>query len=134
MIAGEGLRMVYLDLLDGAIFENGQIVPVFDGYAPDNVVEPYIILADISVSQRPESYCEMYRATTMVDVVTKFDFPEGAGKANRIAEQVDSIIRPPGVVQIEGVASTVLINSRMFNLKDGQKYVYRRILTYNHEI
>lgn len=133
MLLNKTLKDTYFSILNGRIFtENGEIIPIFDSYAPDSVKEPYVLLTVPSVVQIESSFCDMYTAGVQVDVVTKSVRPTGMNQAEGIASQIDALIRPSRAEDIPGVGDTTLMSVRPIISKSGQKYVYRQILTYNH--
>lgn len=129
MFLSKEIKNRYFTLLHGNVFVGEHVVPVFDSFAPDSAVEPYIILTAPSVVELAGSSCgDMHETITQVDVVTKFDRPSGMNQAEEIAAQVDELVRPSELEDVTLSSSMPIIS------KIGSKYVYRQLLNYTNTL
>lgn len=129
MFLSKEIKNRYFTLLHRNIFVEGEIVPVFDSFAPDSVAEPYIILTVPSVVELAGSSCgDMHESMVQIDVVTKSNRPMGMNQAEDIAGQIDALVRPTGLEDVT-LSSSMPITSKI-----GSKYVYRQLLNYTNTL
>lgn len=129
MFLSKEIKNKYFTILHRNIFVGDEVVPVFDSFAPDSVVEPYIILTVPSVVELAGSSCgDMHESMIQIDVVTKSDRPMGMNLAEDIAGQIDALVRPTGLEDVTLSSSMPIIS------KIGSKYVYRQLLNYTNTL
>ena len=129
MFLSKDIKNRYFTLLHRNIFVEGEEVPIFDSFAPDSQIEPYIILTVPSVVELAGSSCgDMHESIVQLDVVTKSNRPMGMNQAEDIAGQIDALVRPTGLEDVTLSSSMPIIS------KIGSKYVYRQLLNYTNTI
>lgn len=129
MFLSKEIKNKYFTILHRNIFVEGEEVPVFDSFAPDSAVEPYIILTVPSVVELAGSSCgDMHESMVQIDVVTKSVRPMGMNMAEDIAGQIDALVRPTGLEDVTLSSSMPIIS------KIGSKYVYRQLLNYTNTL
>lgn len=114
-------------------------VPIYDAFSvPESAVYPYVIIAEIAVSERIPNGCKIYNATVTLDVVTGFNSPTGMNTAWNISEYITNIINPMNLqdLDIEGngwvIGETRLVGSNPIQLRSNTFYIYRNLLTFSH--
>jgi hypothetical protein len=117
----------------------GLNIPVYDAFAiPTGVSYPYVIIAEVQVSERLPNGCEIYNANVTVDIVTGFSSPKGMNEAWNISEVVKSIIRPSNGEDINlndkgwNVGETRLLGSNPNQFRTDNWWIYRNILQFSH--
>lgn len=129
MFLSKEIKNRYFTLLHDNVFADEEVVPVFDSFAPDSAVEPYIILTVPSVVELAGSSCgDMHESIVQIDVVTKSNRPMGMNQAEDIAGQIDALVRPTGLEDVTLSSSMPIIS------KIGSKYVYRQLLNYTNTL
>lgn len=129
MFLSKKIKNRYFTLLHDNVFADEEVVPVFDSFAPDSAVEPYIILTVPSVVELAGSSCgDMHESIVQIDVVTKSNRPMGMNQAEDIAGQIDALVRPTGLEDVTLSSSMPIIS------KIGSKYVYRQLLNYTNTL
>lgn len=113
--------------------------PVYDAYSvPVQVDYPYVIVSDVSSSERLPNGCRVYNADVRLDIVTGFSSPKGMGDAWAIAESIKNIINPDSFADIDAnpfgweVGETRLGGSDSVQLRTGNHWIYRNLLTFRH--
>jgi hypothetical protein len=114
-------------------------IPIYDAFAiPATAVYPYVIISNISVSERIPNGCKIYNATVTLDIVTGFSSPTGMSSAWNISELITDIINPMNLqdLDIEGngwvIGETRLSGSNPIQLRTGNYWIYRNLLVFNH--
>lgn len=140
------LRVAYINRLSGITY-NGSVVPVRDMFARDSDTYPYIVIADQSDVPLPENRNSfMRRVTATMEIVTAFPVGSTGGRSQgeQIANQIyplilskdsaDWITLGDGII----VGDTELQNSNtltdVLESGAGYRYIYRKILTFAHDI
>ena len=132
MSLSKAIRTAYDSALSGNLSLNGQVLPVFDAMALPEVQPPYVILSSQTAVQRPVKGCKIYRATMLIDIVTK--------SMNRSdAETVES--------QIEPLIETQELTVNGYQLADTNRgsdtdlvskaetgYITRKLIRYEHNL
>lgn len=139
MEISKAIRTGYFSVLDGNITHNGDVVPIYDAYAvPEEVTYPYILLSTQNNIQRVIKRCKIYDSSILIDIVTGSPEPIGRSQSEDIAYQVENLINPDGLNDIDIVSngyrigSTYRIADNDINSKNGVNYVFRKLLTYSH--
>lgn len=114
-------------------------IPIYDAFAvKTEATYPYVIISNISVSERIPNGCKIYNATVTLDVVTGFSSPTGMAIAWNISEMITDIVNPMNLqdLDIEGngwaIGETRLSGSNPIQLRTGTFWIYRNLLTFNH--
>lgn len=136
MEVSKAIRTAYYGALNGVIS-----VPVFDVYAlPEGQTKPYVLLSTQTSNQITNKSCKRFNATILVDVVTESKDPIGREQAEDIAEEIDNIINPDTFVDLDlsaygyQLGNTIRESDTDSNLMNGNLYIYRKLITYNHLI
>lgn len=114
-------------------------VPVYDAFSiPEMATYPYVIISTITTSEIVNTTCKKFNAEVTLDIVTGFTRPTGMDEAFDIAEDIDAIINPMSLVDIDinaygwEIGNTNLAASDSVQLKTGEYWIYRNIRTYSH--
>lgn len=129
---------VYL-AIEGNISFNGENVESFDAMAvaENQNKYPYILLSSQTHEQRNGKVRRPYDATLQVDIVTGAINPIGRDMAEDIEEQISSIVCPDDRIDLDIVLNgweikdTRILSSRDFNSRNGQYYVFRKVVVYS---
>lgn len=139
MELSQAIRTGYYSVLYGNVFHNGQPVPIFDDFSTaEGVSYPYIILSSQNNVQRFIKRCKNYDSTIVIDIVTGSNRPIGRADSENIAEQIENIINPNGLDNVDIVSNgyrignTFRIADNNIVSKNDVYYVYRKLLTYSH--
>jgi hypothetical protein len=114
-------------------------VPIYDAFAiPENAAYPYVIISSITTNEIQNTTCKKFNAEVTVDIVTGFTRPTGMDQAFDIAEDIDAIINPMDMDDINinaygwEIGETRLTSSNNVQLRTGEYWIYRNIRTYFH--
>ena len=114
-------------------------VPIYDAFSiPENAAYPYVIISDITTNEIQNADCKKFNAEVTLDIVTGFTRPTGMDQALDIAEDIDDIINPMDMDDINitaygwRVGETRLNSSNGVQLRTGEYWIYRNIRTYFH--
>lgn len=114
-------------------------IPVYDAFAvPPGAVYPYVVISEITASERLPNGCKIYNATVTLDVVTGFSAPTGMNEAWNISEDITNIVNPMDLqdLDIDGdgwrIGETRLVGSNPIQLRTDNYWLYRSILTFSH--
>ena|SRR5690625_3543134 len=133
MSLSRDIRTAYFMALNGNLYLNGNMVPVLDSFAPDEMPAPYVVLSTQTVVEDSSKTCRGYNTTILLDIVTKFQHPSGRGQSEEIAQQIEDIISPDRSYDIIGYETAKDMDTDIV-AKSGTQYVYRKLLTYRHLI
>lgn len=138
MEVSKAIRTGYYSTLNGNVSINGQNVPIYDVFAlPEGVSYPYILLSSQTSVQRVVKNCKVYNATIVIDIVTGDLNMIGRSQSEDIAEQVENLVN---TTDINITANGYKIGDTNRELdaddsnKNGQYYIFRKIMTYRHLI
>ena len=137
MELSKALRTAYYQLLSGNVSINGNPVPVYDAFAPVTDY-PYIILSSQTSTEEEQKTGKGHDATILIDIVTGSMDMIGRAQSEDIAEQVENIINPDSMqdINVQGyqVVSTIReSDGDLFN-KNDSIYIYRKLMRYRHEL
>lgn len=114
-------------------------IPIYNAFAvPESAVYPYVIISDISVSERIPNGCKIYNATVTLDVVTGFLSPTGSSQAFNISKSITDIVNPMNLQDLNiesmdwAIGETRLVGSNPVQLRTGNYWIYRNVLQFSH--
>lgn len=114
-------------------------VPIYDAFAiRESATYPYVIISDISVSERLPNGSKIYNVVVTLDVVTGFTSPTGSNQAYEISGNIRAIVDPMDLqdLNIEGngwaIGETRLLGSNPIQLRSGSYWIYRNVLSFSH--
>lgn len=135
MELSKAIRIGYIQALSGIS------VPVYDGFAlPEDVDPPYVLVSAQTSVQRNVKRCKNYDAQIVLDVVTRSIDPIGFTDSEDIAEEIENIVIPDTFedinIELNGfeILDTHRLNDNHISERNAQFYLYRKIITYNHII
>lgn len=141
MELSKAVRTGYFQALNGNVSLNGNNVPIFDVYAlPEDVSYPYILLSTQVSNQLNIKRCKRYNASILIDIVTGNVNPIGREDAEDISEQIENIVNPDTYtdlnINLNGyqLGNTIRQQDTDASLMNGQYYIYRKLITYQHLI
>jgi len=114
-------------------------ISIYDAFAaPESASYPYVIISDISVSERLPNGCKIYNATVTLDIVTGFSSPTGMNQAWEISEDITDIVNPMDLADLDienigwAIGETRLIGSNPVQLRSNNYWIYRNVLQFSH--
>lgn len=133
------IRKAYYDRLNNAVVFNGKPVPVYDSFAPENAVLPYIIMRNIWFDSNlsTKDGCK-YRVSFRVECVSGATFTAGYKDVDTIADEMIKLLfelngNPNIVVGPDfHLVSIGVEGSDQIDDLENKEYVYRKIITFNH--
>lgn len=138
MEVSKAIRTGYYTALNGNVSVNGQNVPVYDVFAlPEGASYPYILLSSQTSTQRVTKGCKVYDATIVIDIVTGDLNMIGRSQSEDIAEQVENLVNTTDInITANGykIGDTNREGDTDDSNKNGQYYIFRKIMTYRHLI
>jgi|SRR5690625_97556 len=138
MTVSLAIRSAYFERLNGNVEVDSRIVPVMDSFAPDEAIPPFIVLGTQTAVEQSSKTCRGYTVTITVDIVTRFLDPDGRYQSELIAGQVEDLISPDRWtdIQVQGyeIGDTTKEMDTDITSRAGNHYIYRKLLTYRHEI
>lgn len=134
------VRKGYFSRLNGAVTSAGQPVPVYDTFASNNAVYPYIILSTQTDTGGSTKQSQNHDATMLVDVVTGFTGGGTRMPVDEIVGQVLALINPLETgQQIDVGPDLQIINTQLesdltLEAQNGTYKIIRRLLRFGHNI
>lgn len=134
------VRQGYFQRLNGVVLLAGQPVLVYDTFASNDAIYPYIILSTQTDVGSGTKQSQGHEATMLVDIVTGFTGGGTRMPLDTIAGQVLTLINPQATVQqIDAGPELQVINTQLLSdlTLEGQNGVYkiiRRLLRFGHVI
>lgn len=132
------LRKSYFQALNGVVVWNTLSVPVYDKFAPNDAVYPYIILSTQTDVEDSVKNCQGHDATMLVDVVTGFSGEVNSEQMDSICGQIQGIINPinPRLTMDGGfqLIRTRKISDNTLESQNGVWKILRRLLRFDHLI
>lgn len=141
------IRTAYYQALNGNVIHDTQPVPIYDSFAPEEAVSPYIVITDQTAASEPTTRCR-FRSGITIQMEIVMAFPPGVrgGKAptEAMAEQVYFLVlskESNGYLDIgsrlyNGKAdldfSTYL--TQLDQINGNNVYIYRKIIRFRHTI
>lgn len=114
-------------------------IPVYDAFAiPESATYPYVIISDISVSERLPNGSKIYNVVVTLDVVTGFTSPTGSNQSYEISGEIQEIVNPMDMSDLNieengwAIGETRLIGSNPIQLRSGAYWIYRNVLSFSH--
>lgn len=136
MELSKAVRNGYFNALNGVIS-----APVYDAFAlPEQPQYPYVLLSSQTSVQQFVKRCKSYDAQIIVDIVTGGTDPKGMSEAEDIAEEIENIVNPDGIQDIDiteygyRIGNTYRLGDNHITSKNDMYYIQRKLLTYNHII
>lgn len=109
---------------------------VYDGFAPENVSYPYVIISSQTSVQRWIKRARVYDVQITLDIVTGSQSVQGMSQAEGIAEAINDIILPSDYKDIDITANGFKIgdtrraSDNHITSRNELFYVYRKLMTY----
>lgn len=132
------LRKAYFQALNGVVSWNVVPLPVYDKFAPNDAVYPYIILSTQTDVEDSVKNCQGHEATMLIDVVTGFTGEVNSAQMDNICGQIQGIINPisPRIILGGGfqLIRTRKISDNTLESQNGVWKVLRRLLRFDHII
>lgn len=124
----------YIELLDGTLTYDGEVIPCRDySLYPNEEPNFYILLTTYNEATDVNTFCgRTWAGNILVDIVTKF--PAGWGNrfiANQIRKQVIDIVSG---MQIPGMQGTNIIEDTDVTLLTPAESVFRNLIRFEHHI
>lgn len=136
MELSKAVRTGYYTALSGVIS-----APVFDAFAlPNNIDYPYVLISSQTSVQRTVKRCKVYDLSIVIDIVTGSPNVIGMSQAEDIAEEIENIINPDTLEDIDirangyKIGDTRRIADNQITTKNEVNYIFRKLITYSHII
>lgn len=129
-------RMFFQNLNGNIIDDNGDVVPISDGFAPPENKYPYVILSSQVDVPKNTKVCKTYNTTILIDVVTADMDMIGRAKSEDISIQIENIILPDSFVDnfsgTEWEISSIEKEQTFDRMeRNNLFYVYRKLTRYS---
>lgn len=134
------VRKGYFQKLNGAVTYNSLPVPVYDTFAVNEAVYPYIILSTQTAVDDSVKRCQGQEVTMLLDVVTGFIGAPDRVPLDNICNQIFELINPvDGTDYIDVGPDLQVISTRLLSdtTMEGQNDVWkivRRLIRFGHKI
>lgn len=130
-------RKAYFDKLNNQIsVVSGLTIPVYD-VVPADAVAPYIILSSTALTPINTNSNYGYKASIVLDVVTRFKSGGGKKLVDDIANKIFNKIYSNDLFFADSdwsINATQLDNSKYIELESTSGYVIRKLITFNNYI
>lgn len=141
------VREAYYDAINGNLTYNGENVPVYDSFAPEEDIAPYVVITDQTATSEPATRCRFRNGVTIqMEIVMAFPPGVRGGKSitENIADQIYTIVlskESAGYLSFDptlynGKAdldfSTYL--TQLDQINGNNVYIYRKIIRFRHTI
>lgn len=124
----------YYSILNGNVSINGSNLPVYDGEAPSNPTESYILIGDRFSTQLPGKKSFTSEANVLVDVVIKgngFGFKDSEDAANQITQLINSDTEIDLSPDFQVVTTSVLSTNNLAGINPTD-LTFRTLIRFRH--
>lgn len=132
------LRKMYFQVLNTHLVYNSQPVKVYDKFAPNDAVYPYVILSTQTDVEDSAKNIQGHACSMLVDIVTGYTGEVNSVPMDTIAGQIQGIINPStGRLTIGGgfqLIRTRKISDNTLESQNGTYKILRRLLRFDHII
>lgn len=130
-------RKAYFDKLNNQLSVlSGNTIPVFDR-VDDTVNAPFVILSNITLTPILNSTSYGYRASIVIDIITRFQ--SGGGK--KLVDDISNLIFQKILTRENfysddtwNIYTSKLESTRYFESESNGGYVIRKLITFNNNI
>lgn len=133
------VRRGYFQKLNGTVTYNSQAVPVYDTFAVNEAVYPYIILSTQTAVDDSVKRCQGQEVTMLLDIVTGFIGAPDRQPLDNICNQIYQLINPADGDFIDVGPNLNIISTRVLSdtTMEGQNDVWkivRRLIRFGHKL
>ncbi len=130
-------RKAYYDKLNNQLSVlSGKTIPVYDR-VDDTVNAPFVILSNITLSPILNTTSYGYRASIVIDIITRFQTGGGKKLVDDISNQIfQKILTRENFYSddIWNIYTSKLESTRYFESESNGGYVIRKLITFNNNI
>lgn len=141
------VRQAYYEAINGNLVYNGDNVPVYDSFAPEEDIAPYVVITDQTVTSEPTTRCRFRNGVTIqMEVVMAFPPGVRGGKmvTENIADQIYQIILSKESAGYLGFGNALYNGhsaldfstylTHLDQVNGNNIYIYRKIIRFRHTI